>query len=114
MNNATSTSLVNHYKLLSDETRLRILFVLQFRDLCVCEISAILQQTQPKISKHLAKLRDLNVVQDERRDKFVYYALNGELELLGLNLQWLSKNIHLYPALQSDLRSYHDHFNLAQ
>lgn len=66
---------ISLFKLLSDETRLRILMLLQEEPLCVCQLSGILAIPQPKISKGLSKLKDLNVVFDTRKEKFVWYAL---------------------------------------
>jgi len=83
--------MINRYKALSDETRLRILMVLLKRELCVCQLQGILEETQPKISKHLRKLKDLGVVRDDRKDQFIYYSLNREdhvmIESLGLLYQ---------------------------
>jgi len=83
--------MINRYKALSDETRLRILMVLLKRELCVCQLQGILEETQPKISKHLRKLKDLGVVRDDRKDQFIYYSLNREdhvmTESLGLLYQ---------------------------
>lgn len=80
--------IINRYKALSDETRLRILMVLLRRELCVCQLQGILEEAQPKISKHLRKLKDLGVVRDDRKDQFIYYSLNREdhimIETLGL------------------------------
>ncbi|HML25316.1 MAG TPA: metalloregulator ArsR/SmtB family transcription factor [Methanomethylovorans sp.] len=54
------------FKVLSDETRLRILMLLDRRELCVCEICQILGLPQPKVSRHLAKMRDLDLVRDKK------------------------------------------------
>ena len=70
--------LTNIFKILSDETRLRIIILLYQEELCVCELSGILDVPQPKISKNLAKFRDMNLVVDERKDKFVFYSLKDE------------------------------------
>lgn len=68
------------FSLLSDETRLRCLILLQKEGkLCVCEISQIMESIQPKISRHLALMRKSGLVSDERRGQWVYYALNQEL-----------------------------------
>ncbi len=66
----------NFFKALSDQTRLRIMIILYHHDLYVCEIAGILDLPQPKVSKHLTKLRDLGFVKDSRREKFISYALN--------------------------------------
>nr|WP_092618733.1 metalloregulator ArsR/SmtB family transcription factor [Acinetobacter marinus] len=68
------------FKCLSDQTRLDILkLVLDKQEVCVCELTAQLDLSQPKISRHLALLRNLSVLQDERRGQWVYYSLNADL-----------------------------------
>jgi len=66
----------NFFKALSDQTRLRIMIILYHHDLYVCEIAGILELPQPKVSKHLTKLRDLGFVKDSRKEKYISYALN--------------------------------------
>ena len=68
------------FSLLSDETRLRCFVLLQKeQELCVCEIVQIIESTQPKISRHLALMRNSGLVLDERRGQWVYYSLNPSL-----------------------------------
>lgn len=94
--------LTNIYKTLSDETRLRILMLLYQEDLCVCQISGILGASQPKISKNLSKLRDMNFVVDTRKDKFVFYALNKEQSALINTLEGIFTDYETYPDLIID------------
>ena len=94
--------LTNTFKLLTDETRVRILMLLYKEDLCVCELGGILEVPQPRISKNLAKFRDLGVVTDERRDKFVFYSLKKDAGLLLDALSLIDAQIHLYPELTRD------------
>jgi ArsR family transcriptional regulator len=68
------------FSLLSDETRLRCLILIQKKgELCVCEISQIMGSIQPKISRHLALMRKSGLVSDERRGQWVYYSLDQSL-----------------------------------
>ncbi|WP_180075675.1 MULTISPECIES: metalloregulator ArsR/SmtB family transcription factor [unclassified Acinetobacter] len=68
------------FKCLSDSTRLDILkIILARQNVCVCEITEILQLSQPKISRHLALLRNLSILLDERKGQWVYYRLNPDL-----------------------------------
>src|SRR5690606_15020652 len=68
------------FQCLSDDTRLQALLLLQLhKELCVCELTQALQQSQPKVSRHLAELRACGLVQDERRGKWVYYRIHAEL-----------------------------------
>ncbi len=63
-------------KLISEETRLRVMMLLNEEALCVCELEAILEVPQPRVSKILSKYRDLGLVIDERKGKFIYYKLD--------------------------------------
>ena len=94
--------LINTFKLLSDETRLRILVLLYQEELCVCEISGILSVPQPRVSQHLSKLRDMHIVQDERKEKFVYYSLIKENVILMELLKNVVDDIDSYTKLLAD------------
>lgn len=90
------------FKLLSDETRLRVLLLLFKEDLCVCELCGILDEPQPKISKILSKFRDMQLVTDHRKDKFVFYSLSPENKELTDLLTYIQTNISLHPDLIKD------------
>ncbi len=96
-------NLVSVFKLLSDETRLRIIMLLKDNQLCVCQLTGILDISQPKASKALSKLRDLNLVTDERKDKFVYYSLNDNHPLMINILEFIKGHINDYDQLEEDL-----------
>lgn len=66
------------FKVLSDETRFRILNLIIKQDLCVCELVDILELPQPKISKHIAKLRSINLVNTDRNEQYIYYSINKD------------------------------------
>lgn len=74
-------------------------------ELCVCELSGILNVPQPTVSKGLSKLRDLNLVVDTRKEKFVYYKLRADHDLLNSILSDILKSIGQYPQLQEDQRN---------
>ncbi len=95
--------LTNLFKVLSDETRLRILMLLSQKELCVCEICGITELSQPNVSKHLSKLRDIGFVKDERQGQFIFYYLNSEDILLKKIIQNITDNLEKYPVLQNDL-----------
>lgn len=74
-------------KSLSDQTRLRCLMLLvQEGELCVCELTHALDLIQPKISRHLASLRDMQVVIDKRAGQWIYYSINPELPTWAMEL----------------------------
>jgi ArsR family transcriptional regulator len=68
------------FQLLSDDTRLRSLVLLQQQgELCVCELAHALGVIQPKMSRHLAALRDYAVVADRRSGQWIYYRIAPNL-----------------------------------
>lgn len=60
---------------LSDPTRLRLLNLMEGREVCVCYFVEILGQSQPKISRHLAYLRKAGVVSARREGKWMHYRM---------------------------------------
>ena len=68
------------FHLLSDDTRLRSLLLMQQEgELCVCELVHAIGVIQPKISRHLAAMRDVGVVIDRRQGQWIYYRLHPDL-----------------------------------
>ncbi|HEY0721329.1 MAG TPA: metalloregulator ArsR/SmtB family transcription factor [Gammaproteobacteria bacterium] len=68
------------FRTLADPTRLRALVLLGLEgELCVCELTHALGESQPKISRHLGQLRESGLVSDRRAGQWVYYRLNPEL-----------------------------------
>jgi len=83
------------FKILTDETRVRILKLLQKQELCVCELVEITSLSQPKISKHIAKIRQSKLVNTEKNEQFIYYSLNQshpQYSLLVLVLNQVEDN----------------------
>lgn len=65
-------------KACADDTRLRIINVLSYRELTVKSICSLVKSTQPAVSRHLARLRLLKIVSDRREGNLVYYCLNHD------------------------------------
>ncbi len=68
--------LLSMFKALSDETRLRIMKLLEHGELCVCDITAALDMAQPKISFHLRTLREAGILKDRREGKWMHYRID--------------------------------------
>ena len=96
------SNLIDFFKLASDETRLRIIILLAQKELAVCEICGILMLSQPKVSKHLGKLRDMNFVSDTRKDKFIFYSLNISNETVLQLINTVVNQLDRYPQLKED------------
>ena len=70
-----SLDLVRLFAALADPTRLRLLNLMNGREVCVCYFVEILQQGQPKISRHLAYLRNAGIVSARREGKWMHYSI---------------------------------------
>ena len=98
-------------KSLADETRARIaLLITREKELCVCELTCALDEIQPKISRHLALLRENGLLTDRRQGQWVYYRLHPELPswvtkilktMLDANQEWLAEH-HLRLCAMED------------
>ncbi len=66
------------FKALADKTRLKILLLLDIREMCVCEIMVALNLTQPTASHHLGILESVGLVKDRREGKWVFYNLKNK------------------------------------
>lgn len=68
------------YKCLADDTRAKMtLLIDREQELCVCELTCAMDEAQPKISRHLALLRNAGLLADRRQGQWVYYRLHPEL-----------------------------------
>ena len=68
------------FNILSDPTRLRALMLIQSEgEVCVCELTHALQESQPKISRHLALMRDAGIVEARREGTWMHYRLGPSL-----------------------------------
>ena len=88
---------------LADNTRLRLLNLMQGREVCVCYFVEILGQSQPKISRHLAYLRKAGIVSARREGKWMHYRIElptdpAAKSILSSVLDALAGN----PAMQAD------------
>ena len=67
-------------KLLGDPTRLKMMKLLKSHECCVCEFVEIFKMSQPAISQHLRKLRDIELVKEERRGQWIFFSINESHE----------------------------------
>lgn len=96
-------NLERFFQALGDNTRLRLLNLMGDQEICVCYFVEILDQPQPKISRHLAYLRKAGIVAARRDGKWMHYRVvmppnEGAVKVLRQILQWLSEE----KAMQAD------------
>ncbi len=100
---------VDIIKLLSDESRLRILMLLTKKELCVCQIMGVLNMSQPLISRNLSLMLKAGFLKDRREGKLMFYSIRKVLpgkhrQLLAVLRELLNDDA----TLIKDLRSLRD------
>lgn len=68
-------NMADFYKALSDSTRIKIINALYISEMCVCDISVLLNMTKSAISHQLKNLKELNLIKSRKQGKEVYYSL---------------------------------------
>lgn len=101
--------LTGFIRLLSDETRLRILILLAQSDLFVCELCGLLNLSQPKVSRHLSKMKDLGFVRMKREGKFILYSLSLNAGASKDILEAIIRRLENYPMLLQDKKNLINH-----
>lgn len=92
-------------KALSDPSRVKIMKMLQIKELCVCEITAVLQLAQSTISKHLKILEDAGLVESSKEGTWVNYKITENFEneyaetLQGKLKNWLDDTPQIKEAV---------------
>lgn len=92
-------------KVLADKNRIRILKLLQKKPMCVCELAFILGITQPSVSRHLKKLKGVQLIAKEQDSFWTNYYLAQSDNLYAASLL---KNLHIWlsqdTTIQKDLK----------
>lgn len=93
------------FKALSDENRLRILHLLYRQELCVCELEVLLDMNQSNVSRHLNKLKQAGIIVMIKSGLWAHYRLNESYfkQNPGL-LDYLKTNWEVEPVFCQDLR----------
>lgn len=78
LDNEFITEISTFFKILGDNTRVKILFALDHNEMCVCDIANVLNMTKSSISHQLSYLKDSNIVKSRKSGKEVYYSLDDE------------------------------------
>lgn len=101
---AKSFDLVMLFAALADPTRLRLLNLMDGREVCVCYFVEILKQAQPKISRHLAYLRRAGIVSARRDGKWMHYRIERPADpRASAILDTTLLSFRSDPVMQSDL-----------
>ncbi len=91
------------YKALSEEMRLRIMMLLTQGELCVCDIQAVLDEPQSKVSRHLAYLKHSGLVSSKRVGVWMHYVIKDSADKTCMaQLAFMEENLSTLPQFSAD------------
>jgi ArsR family transcriptional regulator len=95
--------LVQFFKALSDETRLRIVMLLTQGELCVCDLMFVLDEPQSKVSRHLAYLKHSGLTNNKRAGVWMHYRLKEPADVIHtVQLDFLKGQMFHHPQFRMD------------
>ncbi len=98
-------ALVQFFRAVSEETRLRIVMLLLRGELCVCDLMAILDEPQSKLSRHLAYLKHSGIVSSKRAGVWMHYSLKAPLnEVYRVQLHLFKEKFSSLSPFKQDMR----------
>ena len=93
------------YKALSEEMRLRIMMLLTQGELCVCDIQAVLDEPQSKVSRHLAYLKHSGLVSSKRVGVWMHYLIKDSADKTCMaQLAFMEEHLSKLPQFGTDRR----------
>lgn len=99
--------LVDIFKALSEESRLRILALLLEREMCVCEIETCLRLTQSNASRHLTALKKCGILDSYKKAQWAYYRIDESFKRNHIDLwKYLLIKLKELPTYQIDSSEY--------
>ena len=99
--------MVDIFKALSEESRLRILSLLTENEMCVCEIEAALKMTQSNASRHLTALKKCGILDSYKDAQWAYYRISDSFKRDHEQLwQYLQHQLKELPTYEEDREAY--------
>lgn len=99
--------MVNIFKALSEESRLRILALLLQGDMCVCEIEECLKMTQSNASRHLTALKNSGILDSYKQAQWAYYKISDNFKKENQDLWiYLEQKLGESPIYKVEIETY--------
>lgn len=106
-------TVVEIFKALSEESRLRILALLMVKEMCVCEIEIYLKMTQSNASRHLTTLKKSGILNSYKNAQWAYYSISEHFKEEHKGLwEYIQNKIVELPTYQIDYKEYEKYKNI--
>lgn len=99
--------MVDLFKALSEENRLRILSLLLENEMCVCEIEAVLKMSQSNASRHLTILKNCGILDSFKEAQWAHYRISDQFKRENKELwEYLQQKLTELPTYKTDIEEY--------
>jgi ArsR family transcriptional regulator len=99
--------MINIFKALAEENRLRILALLLQNEMCVCEIKGSLKMTQSNVSRHLIALKNCGILECSKKSQWAYYKISDKFKEENKYLWfYLEQKLKEIPSYEVDFNEY--------
>jgi ArsR family transcriptional regulator len=97
---------LNITKALAEENRIRILMALEVEELCVCQITELLELAPSTVSKHMSVLRQARLVESRKDGRWMFYRLADESAPAEVNeaIVWIKKSLAPNKRIHEDVK----------
>ncbi len=97
---------LNITKALAEENRVRILMALEVEELCVCQITELLELAPSTVSKHMSVLRQASLVESRKDGRWMFYRLADESAPAEVNeaIAWVKKSLSPNNRIHEDAK----------
>jgi ArsR family transcriptional regulator, lead/cadmium/zinc/bismuth-responsive transcriptional repressor len=101
LDDETFQMISDNFKVLSDPTRLKILYALILKEICVCDLAAVLEMTDSAISHQLRLLRHRNLVKFRKKGKMAYYSISDKrvIDMIKMESELTTNKIQSEPPI---------------
>jgi ArsR family transcriptional regulator len=96
-------TMISVMKAASDRNRIRILKMLQHKNMCVCELASVLDIKQPSVSRHLKKLKDAGIIASKKDGFWTVYFIDAANPFAEDIVTGVMKQLNDDPQVQEDL-----------
>lgn len=93
-------------KALSDENRLRLLNLIRFGSICVCELEYVLELAQSNVSRHLAKLKQAGIITSSKHSQWVHYEVDPDFLKAYPEMMCVLEKAFTDTVYQKDIEAY--------
>lgn len=91
-------------KALADQSRVRLLAVMEGHELCVCQLVDLIELAPSTVSKHLSVLRSARLIESRKEGRWIYYGLAsaGASKTIEQAIEWLLTSVRELPLILDD------------